>query len=73
MNEVSMTYGYDRLRFTLPVFINDTISVTVTIRGLREHRKPGYGIVTELIECYNQHRALVMVCEHKLMVQKSMV
>lgn len=73
MNEVSMTYGYDRLRFTLPVFINDTISVTVTIRGLSEYRKPGYGIVTELIECYNQHRALVMVCEHKLLVQKSKI
>lgn len=73
INEVSMTYGYDRLRFTLPVFINDTISVTVTICGLSEYRKPGYGIVTELIECYNQHRALVMVCEHKLLVQKSKV
>src|ERR1051325_10558174 len=32
VNEVAMTYGYERLRFTKPVFIGDTISVTVTIK-----------------------------------------
>jgi acyl dehydratase len=70
INEVSMTYGYERLRFTRPVFIQDTIRVTVTIRDKADHKKPGYGIVTELVECHNQAGELVMVCEHLLLVQK---
>ena len=70
INEVSMTYGYERLRFTRPVFIQDTIRVTVTIRDKADHKKPGYGIVTELVECHNQSGELVMVCEHLLLVQK---
>jgi len=70
INEVSMTYGYERLRFVRPVFIQDTIRVTVTIRDKADHKKPGYGIVTELVECHNQAGELVMVCEHLLLVQK---
>ena len=70
INEVSMTYGYDRLRFIKPVFINDSIQVTVTIKEKKEHRKPGHGLVTELVECFNQQGDLVMVCEHLLLVQK---
>ena len=70
VNEVSMTYGYERLRFIKPVFINDTIHVTVTIKDKMEHKKPGYGLVTELVECFNQHGELVMVCEHLLLVSK---
>ncbi len=70
INEVSMTYGYERLRFIKPVFINDTIKVTVTIKELKDHKKPEYGLVTELVECFNQHSELVMLCEHILMVKK---
>ena len=70
VNEVSMTYGYERLRFIKPVFINDTIQVTVTIKDKKEHKKPGYGLVTESVECFNQHSELVMVCEHLLLVNK---
>ena len=70
VNEVSMTYGYERLRFIRPVFINDTIQVTVTIKDKKDHKKPGYGLVTELVECFNQHGELVMVCEHLLLVNK---
>ncbi len=70
INEVSMTYGYDRLRFIKPVFINDSIQVTVTIKDKKDHKKPGYGIVTELVECFNQEGELVMVCEHLLLVNK---
>ncbi|MBO9619782.1 MAG: dehydratase [Niabella sp.] len=70
INDVAMTYGYERLRFLTPVFINDTITTTVTIKEKREHKKPGFGIVTELLEVYNQHRQLVLVCEHLLLVQK---
>lgn len=70
VNDVSMTYGYERLRFIKPVFINDTIKVTVTIKELKDHKKPEYGLVTELVECFNQHNELVMLCEHILMVKK---
>ena len=70
VNEVSMTYGYERLRFIKPVFINDTIKVMVTIKDLKDHKKPEYGLVTELVECFNQQNELVMLCEHILMVKK---
>jgi len=71
INEVSMTYGYERLRFIKPVFINDTIRVNVTIKDKKDHKKPEYGLVTELVECFNQHNELVMLCEHILMVKKN--
>lgn len=70
INEVAMTYGYERLRFIKPVFINDTIKTTVTIKDKKDHKKPGYGIVTESVETHNQKGELVMVCEHLLLVQK---
>jgi acyl dehydratase len=70
VNEVSMTYGYERLRFIKPVFIGDTIKVTVTVKDCKEHKKPGFGLVTELVECFNQDNELVMVCEHLLLVNK---
>ena len=68
-----MTYGYDRLRFTRPVFIGDTITVNVTIKAKGDHKKPAYGLVTELVEVFNQHNELVMVCEHLLLVEKKEV
>jgi acyl dehydratase len=70
INEVAMTYGYDRLRFIKPVFIGDTIRATVTISNIKEHKKPGFGLVTELVEVFNQHGEVVMICEHVLLVNK---
>lgn len=70
INEVSMTYGYDRIRFIKPVFIGDTISVTVSIKDKKDHKKNGYGIVTELLEIRNQQQEVVMICEHLLLVEK---
>jgi acyl dehydratase len=70
INEVSMTYGYERLRFIRPVFIGDTIRVSITIKDKQEHKKPGFGLVTEKVEAFNQHNELVMVCEHLLLVNK---
>ncbi len=70
INEVAMTYGYDRLRFIKPVFIGDTIKVTVTIKEKKEHKKPGFGLVTELVEAFNQQDELVMLCEHILLANK---
>jgi acyl dehydratase len=70
INEVAMTYGYERLRFIKPVFINDTIKTTVTIKEKKEYKKPGFGLVIEQVEVHNQHGDLVMVCEHILLVNK---
>lgn len=70
VNEVAMTYGYERLRFIKPVFIGDTIKVAVTIKNKTDHKKPGFGLVTELVEASNQHQEMVMVCEHILLVNK---
>lgn len=70
INEVAMTYGYDRLRFTRPVYIGDTLTARVTIKNKADHKKPQYGLITELVEVFNQQQELVMVCEHLLLVEK---
>jgi acyl dehydratase len=72
INDVAMTYGYERLRFIKPVFIGDTIKVRVTIKDKKDHKKPGYGLITELVEAINQHNELVMLCEHILLCQKQL-
>ena len=73
VNEAAMTYGYERLRFIKPVFIGDTIKVSVTIKDKKDHKKPGHGLVTELVETFNQQNELVMICEHILLVSKRTV
>jgi acyl dehydratase len=40
VNEVSMTYGFERLRFIKTVFINDTKRVSLTIKDKKDHKKP---------------------------------
>jgi acyl dehydratase len=70
INEVSMSYGYDKIRFIKPVFIGDSIYVKATIKEKREHKKPGFGILVELVETFNQQHELVMVCEHIYLVEK---
>jgi len=71
INPESMSYGYDRLRFIKPVFIGDTIRVTVSITERRDHpKRPHQGIVTELVEVLNQNNEVVLVCEHLLLVNK---
>ena len=61
VNEAAITYGYDRLRFIKPVFVGDTIKVTVTMEIKNDHKKPGYGLVTEMVETFNQHNEWVML------------
>jgi acyl dehydratase len=55
------------------VFIGDTIRVKVQISQLKDHKKPGFGLVSELLEVTNQHQELVMICEHILLVQKKQI
>ncbi len=71
INNRAMTYGYEKLRFPRPVYIGDTITVTVTIVDKKDHpRKPAYGFVTEKIEVFNQHNNCVMATKHVLFVEK---
>ena len=70
INEVSMTYGFDRIRFVKPVFIDDTIYVITKIKEKKDHKKPGFGLVTEQVETFNQNNELVMVCEHIYLAEK---
>ena len=71
INPEAFTYGYDRLRFVKPVFIGDTLRVRVTVKEKRDSpKRPGYGIVVELLEASNQRQDIVLACEHLLMVKK---
>jgi acyl dehydratase len=71
INPVAMSYGYDRLRFIEPVFLNDTIRAKVTVSEKRDHPKRGtHGIVVEALEVTNQRQQVVLVAEHLLLVER---
>lgn len=71
INSRAMTYGYEKLRFPNPVYIGDTITVTLTIYDKKDHpKKPQYGFVTEKIEATNQHGQCVLATQHVLFVEK---
>ena len=70
INPEAFSYGYDRLRFIKPVFINDTITCKITVSDKRDHKKPQFGVVAEKLEVHNQKGQLVLVCEHLLMVHR---
>ena len=53
-----------------PVYISDTIYTEVTITVKAEYKKPAYGSVTEHVEVINQHGAVVLVCDHLLLVAR---
>jgi len=71
INPRAMSYGYDRLRFVKPVFLNDTIHVIVSIKEMREDpKRPAYGIVVEELQVVNQRGETVLVAEHLLLVER---
>jgi acyl dehydratase len=71
INPRAMSYGYDRLRFVKPVFLDDTITVRAEIRDVVDDgKRPGYGIVVEAVIVRNQHGDVVLVCDHLLLVEK---
>lgn len=71
INPEAFSYGYDKLRFTKPVFIGDTIRVIVSIKEKREYpKRPEYGVVVEQCEVINQKQETVLVCEHLLLVRR---
>jgi len=71
INPRAMSYGYDKLRFVKPVFIGDTIRVTVTVKEKRDDpKRPKHGIVVEGLEVINQRSETVLVAEHLLLVDR---
>lgn len=71
INPRATSYGYDRLRFVEPVFINDTLKVEATITAKEDHpRRPEYGFVREQVTIYNQRDRVVLVCEHVYIVER---
>jgi acyl dehydratase len=71
INPVAFTYGYDRLRFIKPVFIGDTITVSVAIDDKKDDpKRPTQGFVYEKCEVTNQRDETVLVFTHVLAVEK---
>lgn len=71
INPRAMSYGYDRLRFIRPVFLNDTIRARTTITALRDDgKRKGHGIVVESLEILNQRDEIVLVADHLLLVER---
>jgi acyl dehydratase len=71
INPRAMSYGYDRLRFVRPVFLNDTIHVRVRIEAKRDDAKrKGHGVVVEALAVVNQRGEVVLAAEHLLLVER---
>jgi acyl dehydratase len=71
INPNAMSYGYDRLRFVRPVFLNDTIRARTSIREKRDDAKrKTHGIVVEALEVLNQRGETVLVADHLLLVER---
>ena len=71
INPRAMSYGYDRLRFVRPVFLNDTIRVKVSIKELRDDpKRPKHGIAVEGFQVVNQRGETVLVADHLLLVDR---
>ena len=72
INEAAMSYGYDRVRFIAPVFIDDFIQAHSEIVAKREHAKSPekYGFIDENIVVTNQRDETVMAFTHIYLVEK---
>lgn len=71
INPRAMSYGYDRIRFVKPVFLNDTIHVLVSIKEAREDpKRKAHGIIVEFLNVLNQRGETVLVADHLLLVER---
>ncbi len=61
-------YGIDRLRFTNPVFIGDTIKTIAKVVEVKD--KDTYGVVTLEAKTVNQKGDVVLTCQLKVAVKK---
>ncbi len=57
-----VSYGYDRVRFTGPVFIGDTIRIRYEVASWDEARS----LVRSNVTCVNEHEDVVAVATHIL-------
>jgi acyl dehydratase len=64
----SFSYGYDRLRFIKPVFINDTI-YTIRTNLSKMPKYEDLGLVRASYEVFKNEGELVLYCEHLLTVK----
>lgn len=62
-------YGLDRLRFTHPVFIGDTITVSKRVVE-RKELDAGRGLVTFETKVVNQHGEIVLIYHDKILVKR---
>lgn len=71
INPAAFSYGYDKLRFIRPVFINDTITVKVRIKEKYPSPKhPDKGFVVENLLIYNQRNELCLAANHLLLCRR---
>ncbi len=61
-------YGIDKLRFTNPVFIGDTIKAILEVEGKED--KGDYGIVAFKVTASNQRNETVLVATFKTALKK---
>ncbi|MGC4023753.1 MAG: MaoC/PaaZ C-terminal domain-containing protein [Mesorhizobium sp.] len=71
INPVAFSYGYDRLRFIKPVFINDTIHSVTTISAKEDDpKRPDAGRVIERLQVINQRGETVLAADHIYVVER---
>lgn len=58
------SYGFDRIRFTKPVFLGDTIRVRYEVAEVDD----GKALIRSHVTCLNQHGDLVALGDHLLKV-----
>ena len=63
-------YGVDKLRFTRPTFIGDTLHARSEVIRLKPH-KDMHGVSTSLLTGHNQRGEAVMTCEFSLLVRNT--
>ena len=66
---ITAFYGVDKLRFTAPVFIGDTVYVEPEIIDLTE-RDEAHGIVTLRIDVKNQRDEIVQTSNWRILMQR---
>ncbi|AXK37843.1 protein dehydratase [Streptomyces armeniacus] len=69
-NPRAVAYGYERIRFPGPVLAGDTVTATSVVTDLKEHRRPGIGLVTKEYTGVNQRGETVLSCLHILAVDR---
>lgn len=63
-------YGRDNVRFTHPVFVDDTVHLTTELTEKRA-KNDQHGIVTMNQELYNQDDSLVVVGDYLLLLHRT--